>query len=245
MPVSEAERLFSGTLSAEYKMLELICPAAAKMSLRVGEEARNLPSHIQADAEIVEIGCGTGITTRALLDARPEGAITAVDNEPAMLAQARHHLASWADEGRVRFLEKDALTALQERETGSTAIVASAYAVHNFLQEYRAKVIREIWRVLRPGGVFINGDRYALDDTPEHTALIQEEVRHYFRTLSSVNRLDVLEAWIVHLFSDESPEHIMRFTPATSQLREAGFSPVHVRFRDGVNSLIVAVKPSA
>jgi len=47
---------------------------------------------------------------------------------------------------------------------------------HKFLDSYRAQVIAEIYRVLKLGGQFINGDRYGLDDILAHTQVIQKEV---------------------------------------------------------------------
>ena len=37
----------------------------------------------------------------------------------------------------------------------------------------------------------------------------------------------------------------MYFEPALEQLRAAGFSPVRVEFRDGVDTLVTAAKPAA
>lgn len=116
-----------------------------------------------------------------------------------------------------------------------------AYAVHNFRDTYRDLVLNEIFRVLRPFGIFVNGDRYALDDTAEHTRLTQEAVRGYFKVFSSINRFNLL---VLHLFSDESADHIMRLGPSLTKMRGIGFYPVEVHFRDGVNTLLTAVKPA-
>lgn len=89
---------------------------------------------------------------------------------------------------------------------GSQDLVASAYTVHNFLETYRDQVLNEIFRVLRPSGIFVNGDRYALDDTAAHTRLMQDDVRRYFKVFSSINRFDLLEQWVLHLFGDESAD---------------------------------------
>lgn len=226
-------------------MLKLICPAAAAISLRVGAFVASLPARPTRPLELFEIGCGTGITTQALLEARPDLAIDAVDNEPTMLAQARGNLLRFVDLGRVRLVEADALSGLRELPTESIDVVASAYAMHNFLDGYRARTLSEIFRVLRPGGVFVNGDRYGLDDAAEHTRLTQEEARHYFKAFSAINRYDLLEQWIIHLFSDESADHLMRLGPALTKMREIGFVPVEVHFRDGVNTLLTAAKPAA
>jgi tRNA (cmo5U34)-methyltransferase len=241
---AEAEQLFSGAIGEEYNMLELICPAAAAMSRRVADLVARLPAKPTRRLNIVEIGCGTGVTTLALLNGRDDIAIAALDNEPAMLNQARVNLGAFIHQKRVRLLEADALAGLREMPSGSADVVASAYAVHNFLETYRSLVLAEVYRVLRPDGVFVNGDRYGLDDAAEHTRLTQDEVRHYFKTLSAINRHDLLEQWVVHLFSDESADHIMRLNPSLAAMRGVGFDPVEVHFRDGVNALVTAVKPA-
>jgi len=243
---SEPERLFSGTMGAEYKMLDLICPAAAAMSKRVGRFIGDLPGAVAKRAtplSVFEIGCGTGATTLALLEAREDLVVLAVDNEPSMLNQARGNLSLFLAQARVRLLQADALTALRQLPAGSQDVVASAYAVHNFRDTYRDEVLAEIFRVLRPSGIFVNGDRYALDDAAEHTRLTQEDVRGYFKAFLPIGRFDLLEQWVLHLFSDESADHIMRLDPSLQRLREIGFEPVEVHFREGVNTLLTATKP--
>lgn len=240
---SDVERLFAGQIGEEYEMLKLICPAVVTMSAQVGAYVATLPSQA-APLRALEIGCGTGMTSLALLNSRDDVHIVAVDNEPAMLRQAEHNLAPWLAAGRIELREADALSALSEFPDGSFDLVASGYAVHNFLEGYRRQVLAEVWRVLKPGGVFVNGDRYRLDDSLAHLQLIQDEVRHYFRTFGALQRHDLLEKWVVHLFSDESVDHAMTLTPACDYLRQLGFTPVTVHQRDGVNTLLTAHRPA-
>ncbi len=223
-------------------MLKVICPAAAEISQRVGECMSGMS--LRQDSEVIEIGCGTGITTLSLLLARQDIAITAVDNEPTMLNQARSNLAPWLEQGRLRLLENDALSYLSALPEAGVDCIASGYVVHNFQEGYRRRVLEEIHRVLKPGGAFINGDRYALDDTLAHTRLTQEEARQWFRSFAAMNRYDLLEQWIIHLFSDESADRIMRLGPSLACMKQIGFDPVEVRFREGVNTLLVATKPA-
>lgn len=244
MTAVSAELLFDGPIAKEYDMLKLICPAAADMSRRVGEFVAGWNA-TASRLDILEIGSGTGITTLHLLNSREDVRITGIDNGPAMLEQARRNLAQVLarEPERLRLVDIDALSHLQQLPSASLDIVASAYTVHNFLDDYRTRVLAEIVRVLKPGGVFVNGDRYALDDPAEHLKATQDEVRGYFRTFLAMDRPDLLEQWVVHLFSDESPEHVMPLTQALRIMESVGFAAPTVHFRDGVNALVSGVKP--
>jgi tRNA (cmo5U34)-methyltransferase len=160
-----------------------------------------------------------------------------------MLDQARVNLAEDIGHGTVTLIANDALTALRAQAGASVDIVASNYAIHNFDAAYRAATLAEIFRVLRPGGLFVNGDRYAMDDRDAHLKDTQNLVRGWFRLFREIDRLDLLEDWIVHLISDESPRNIMHFEPSLAQLRAIGFQDVTVDFRDGVDTLLRAVRP--
>lgn len=237
------DALFAGVIGQEYELLNLLSPLAAEISRSVGLAVAAHPVLPAEPLQILELGGGTGITTLAILSARENIQILSVDNEPVMQNQAKQRLQTWVEQHRLTFLNRDALSALQALPSASKDIVASAYTLHNFLNDYRTEVITEIFRVLKPGGQFINGDRYALNDCSAHTRLIQEEVSGYFKVLIPMQKTDVLENWIVHIFSDESENHIMREGPALEQLKTAGFSDINVQFREQVNALVTANKP--
>ncbi|MEE7627292.1 class I SAM-dependent methyltransferase [Methylobacter sp. Wu8] len=237
------DAIFSGVIGQDYELLNLICPLATKMSRLVGDAVSDYAAHTTGNLTVVELGGGTGITTLSLLTASDKLNILSIDNEPVMQEQAKKHLHKWATEGRLAFCGDDALTALKNIATGSVDIVASAYTLHNFLDTYRNEVIQEVFRILTPGGRFINGDRYGLDDVSKHTRTVQDEVSGYFKVLTQINKLDVLEHWIVHLFSDESENHVMRESVALKQLRDAGFSSITLSHRLEVNALVTATKP--
>ncbi len=240
---AQFDTMFSGVIGQDYELLNLICPLATKMSRLVGVAASNYAAQTSGNLNVVELGGGTGITTLALLTASDKFNILSIDNEPVMQDQAKKNLNKWAAQGKLAFCGDDALTALINIADGSIDIVATAYTLHNFLDTYREQVIQQIFRVLKPDGQFINGDRYSLDDVSQHTLAIQHEVGGYFQVLTQLNKLDVLEHWIVHLFGDESANHVMRETVALNQLRNAGFLNITLTNRLEVNALVTATKP--
>ncbi len=239
---SPFEATFSGIIGQEYDTLKLICPLAAKMSQLVGESVRHYAEANHQPLAVLELGGGTGITSLAILLADDRLHLTSVDNEPTMQNQAKQNLQQWSAQQRLNFDGGDALSVLQATASNSLDMIASAYTLHNFLASYREQVITEIYRVLKPGGQFINGDRYGLDDISEHTRTIQKEVSGYFKALVAMDKFDVLEHWIVHLFADESENHVMRETVALKQLEQAGFVHIRLTHRCEVNALVCAVK---
>jgi tRNA (cmo5U34)-methyltransferase len=236
------DALFSGVIGEDYDLLKLICPLAAEMSRLVGETVGR-HQHSGDTLEVVELGGGTGITTLAILSAPVNAHVVSIDNEPTMQNQAKQNLKAWHDEGKVQFCAQDALSALQQMAADSADVVASAYTLHNFFNLYREEVISEIFRVLKPGGLLVNGDRYALDDITEQTRQTQQEIDSYFNALIPINRPDLLKDWIIHLFGDESENRIMRQSYALLQLHEAGFVDIDLSHRMGVNALVTAAKP--
>ena len=242
MDDKQLEAMFSGVIGQEYDTLKLICPLAARMSQLVGEETADYAAKQSTELTVLELGGGTGITTLSILLADEAIKVLSVDSEPTMQNQAKKNLKKWSDEGRLSFDGRDALTVLKSLESNSIDILASAYTLHNFLDSYRAEVMREIYRVLKVGGKLVNGDRYGLDDISAHTRVIQQEVSGYFKALVAINKLDVLEHWIVHLFSDESENHVMRESFALQQLAAVGFVDIQLAHRYEVNALVSAVK---
>ena len=229
-------------------MLDLICPAAAAMSQRVGVFVAGLPADAAkrpACLSVFEIGCGAGVTTRALLQSRSDLAILAVDNEPAMLDQARRNLSQPIGQGHVRFIEADALSALRALPADSQDVVASAYAVHNFLETYRTQVLIEIYRVLRPSGLFVNGGGTAMPSTMPPSTHGSRRTR--FAAISRCSRRSTASTFSNNGFficSATNPP-ITSCGLARRWHGCAKLATPRQSFREGVNTLLTAVKPAA
>ena len=97
-----------------------------------------------ADADWIEIGCGSGALTEAVLTACAPRSILATDQSPDFLA----HTESTIDDPRARFAVADA--GALPAEDGSMDVVTSALVL-NFVPD-RVAALRDMQRVLRPGG---------------------------------------------------------------------------------------------
>jgi SAM-dependent methyltransferase len=95
-------------------------------------------------ARWLDVGCGTGALTGAILDRCAPDAVLGIDPSPGFLAYARHHLA----DPRAAFRPGDA----QALPVGDAAFDAVASAlVLNFVPD-AARAVAEMRRAARPGG---------------------------------------------------------------------------------------------
>jgi len=108
----------------------------------------------RAGSRVLEIGCGTGSLTARLV-ARG-GRVTALDQNPEMLEQARARLES-APAGAVTWLERTASEIDSLPEADFDAVVMSL-SLSEMSSGERGFVLRQSLKRLRPGGTLAVGD---------------------------------------------------------------------------------------
>ncbi|MFD9937342.1 class I SAM-dependent methyltransferase [Streptomyces massasporeus] len=116
-----------------------------------------------AGLHLLDLGCGTGASTRALLRAAPRARITAVDASAGMLHRA---LAKpWPDSVRFLHLSAEELSTAGE---GPFDAVFAAYLFRNVSDP--DAVLASVRTLLRPGGRLAVHE-YSLGGSPAHRAL--------------------------------------------------------------------------
>ncbi|MGH8142822.1 MAG: methyltransferase domain-containing protein [Steroidobacteraceae bacterium] len=107
-------------------------------------------------ARIIDLGTGTGVTARRVLNNHALAKLVGIDESPEMLAAARHVLPTETDL-RVARLE-DPLP------PGPFDLAVSALAVHHLDGAGKADLFRRIAKILAPGARFVLGDLIVPDD---------------------------------------------------------------------------------
>jgi ubiquinone/menaquinone biosynthesis methyltransferase len=115
---------------------------------------------LNGNERVLELCCGTGKSTSALLAQLPYGTVTALDNSEGMLAVAEKKFAAEIQEGKVSLVLSDAMHPPFENESFDAVFVA--YGLRN-MPDYEA-FLAEIYRVLKPGGKVCIHD-YSIKET--------------------------------------------------------------------------------
>ena len=102
-------------------------------------------------ADILDIGCGGGSTVRKLALLAPEGKVTGLDYSAASVAVARETNFQDLAAGRVQ-IAQGSVHALPFRD--STFDIVTAVETHYYWPDLPSNM-REILRVLKPGGIFV------------------------------------------------------------------------------------------
>src|SRR6201993_3095016 len=149
--------------------MELMHPNRSKM-VEVALEVLAFPK--TAALRAVDLGIGTGYFTERFLNQFPNSRVLGIDGAQAMIDLAKARLRSLAS--RVQFVIGDFRT-LQELApaTGTIDVVFSAYALHHLSRSAKETVLRQVVKLLVPGGWFVNAD-LIVADSPELQSRLQE-----------------------------------------------------------------------
>lgn len=215
------------------------------------------------DPLILDLGCGPGSLAVRLLDRLSAATVVAVDADPVTLALGR---AAYADVPGLRFLDLDLRSpgwhaALGLRERHLDAVVSTT-ALHWLTAAELAGLYRVLAGLLRPGGLFLDGDHLRLDasESPVLAGLerVLEERENQRRCPSGFDGRETWEQWWQAVAADPSlagkaaerdrramhhhgPEGALLAVHAGA-LRAAGFAEVGTLWQHGGNRILAAVR---
>ena len=106
--------------------------------------------------KVLDLGCGDGIVTSVLADADRSISATLVDGSRDMLKKARQRLSGLHG---TRYIH----SSFQEMLAGDTVrgkfdFIVSSLAIHHLSMNEKKALFKKIYRLLKPGGCFVNID---------------------------------------------------------------------------------------
>lgn len=208
----------------------------------------------------LDLACGPGSISRRLLDRFPGARSIAVDIDPVLLALGRGALGTL--DGRLRWVETDLASpdwaaALGEQQVDA---VLSTTALHWLPAEQLVSLYRDLGRLVRPGGVFLNGDNMAFGpDLPAFRQLDRHARDAQWSDAAFAARgIETWEEWWDALAQEPSlapllAERERRFAAKTrpespifdlhtAALRDAGFREVGTIWQVLTSRVLMAVR---
>lgn len=193
---------------------------------------------LQGHEQVLDLCCGTGKSSAAVLPYLTTGTLTCVDNSEEMLVEAGRKFTEEIKAGKVRLSLQDAMQ-LDFPENSFDAIFM-AYGLRN-MPDY-GRHVEGLYRILKPGGKLVIHD-YALADTwyarPMWTVLGYGFIVPFCTLLTGSSRIFTYLVQSVLKFL--SPAEIQAL------LESKGFSQVsthhHANWRRPILHSFRAVKP--
>jgi tRNA (cmo5U34)-methyltransferase len=180
---------------------------------------------------VLDLGAGFGAITDEILTNFPRAIATCVDGSEEMITLARERLEKYGD--RTRVLLADLASASWRAGVGGPFdAVVSAIAIHHLSDDRKRELYREVFDLLRPGGLFLNDD---LVTTPpalksRFESLGLRAIQEQDRAKRGVTRpLEEIQAEMRGRLRPRGGQHHSHIAPLRDQLRwlaEAGFTSV-------------------
>lgn len=198
----------------------------------------------------VEIGCGAGWLSEALLIRYPGSRVIAIDGSPAMVRHAADRLAPFGDRAEVRLGRLEERDWLDRLERPARCFLSSL-TVHHLDGPGKARLFAELFQHLEPGGGLALADivEPASEWAKRHMASTwTEAVRQRSLDLTGETRtydFFIEQRWNTYDYPD--PEVDLP-SPLMSQLQwltQAGFTAIDVPWALAGHTVIAAYRPPA
>jgi trans-aconitate methyltransferase len=135
-------------------------PEQVDVMLRLVRHFRPQPRHI------LDLGCGDGFLTRALLAQYSNASAMLIDHSVPMLERASQAMEMSAD--RCKIVHGDLRAPLRKfADRAQADLIVSGFAIHHLPDERKRSLYGEIFDLLATGGLFVN---------IEHVASVSGEV---------------------------------------------------------------------
>lgn len=231
---------FSGEVGRKYDMFSSILSYRDKIQTKCVDILESRVKKESGVTKVLEIGFGTGITTFEILNRKLNIELISIDNQPNMLTQAKKKLKRFRN-ASFKLKKAEALNYLGAQDDNAFDIIISVFTLHNLNNTVRNDILRQIFRVLKPNGFFINGDKIANKNIRKHKADLIWQIKKFDNFLK-FDRPDLKTEWIKHYEKDESSKIICSEKEYINYLKKLGFRTISLKKRYRLDAVYLATK---
>lgn len=177
---------------------------------------------------LLEIGPGFGETTDLILE-QTSCVCTLVESDSQTAQMLAHNLQRF--EERIRIVNEDALEWIKRLEPASYDVFTASWTLHNFPSKEREEFLKDVRRVLRPGGLFIIFDKVLPDDEKEVEKLWEIHTER-LQGLDTVGRADLMKDMLTHEQRDAKEPFVWHERELLGTMSELGFAEATIIMRN-------------
>jgi len=187
-----------------------------------------LATRRQPVRRFLDLGCGDGVLGAAILEKYPRATGLFADFSEPMLTACRSKLAGKRATTRLIDFGKPAWVAAVA-DAGQFDAIVSGFSIHHQPDRRKRALYREIYRLLAPGGWFINVEHVA-PATPLTTALFDDVlIESIHRQQPQLSRATVRRRFVKR--ADKAANILAPVEEQCRWLRKVGFTDVDCYFR--------------
>ncbi|HEY9697609.1 MAG TPA: class I SAM-dependent methyltransferase [Trichocoleus sp.] len=207
----------------------------------------------------IDLACGPGAISQRLLNRFPQATCIAIDYDPVLLEIGQGVLGTIGD--RLHWIEADLTQDDWLEQMGETQVdaVLTTTALHWLQIDQLVHLYQKLGQVIRPGGVFLNGDHLYF---PPHLAIIQrlakavqtqqeeqafsvkkqEDWQQWWQAIEQETELKELLIERHQRFQPRFTEHEPTLVIHEAALQEAGFREVSTIWQRFDDRILLAVR---
>lgn len=181
--------------------------------------------------KILDLGCGTGVTTSVLLDFYPQAKVIAIDLFDEMLNRAKKRLVNYTEQ--ITYIQGDFRKIDWE---SNIDICISSLALHHILPYEKNQLFDKIYKTLSDDGIFIMIDWTKFNSNNIQKKAFENAEKHADK---SVTNKQIVEAWTYHWENINIPDTV---EDLIEWLKNSEFRNVNCVFRYYGLAMIIAEK---
>ena len=174
-----------------------------------------IPFQLNEEINVIDLGCGTATISKAIQQQYPQVKFTLVDIAENMLKIAEQKLGK-----NYTYINSDFNSFNFDKQYD---VIVSSLALHHLETDSDKQLFyNKIYKALKDGGVFINGDVIKAQTDKLQDKFIEKWVAYMNR---SVDMKEINEKWLPNYYAEDRPIPLMSHL---EMLKSAGFKNIDV-----------------
>jgi tRNA (cmo5U34)-methyltransferase len=180
---------------------------------------------------ILDLGCGTGNLTAAALQYYPGARVHALDVSGEILEECKTRFAGIDN---IHYHQQDFNNL--EFEDASFDLIISSIAIHHITDAEKAALYIRLYKLLKPGGVFVFADQ----TSGATTGIYQKHIARWKQAAFELGSTQ--ENWDMWMAHQTAHDHHASTAWHLDELRNAGFKFVDILWKNIMWSVVMGTK---